>query len=322
MTKKIKLTIVLLLLVLFLNATLCAKQASGTTDFQFLKLDVGARTLAMGGAFAGVSDDISAIRYNPAGLRQLSKKEASATHMEWIGDLRIEHVAFAMPYSVNKTIGTSIFYMTTKDDLMGRDEYGKPTHNLKFEQVYATIGGATPVDPMTEKLLVGGNVKYVQETLDYSKSTGLALDAGLLWNTHDNMSFGLVVRNLGISDGNYPLEIRFGGSYIRRNLGLSADLYKFRDTDVNYAIGAEYFIKDMFVVRAGYNSSLGSLGELNEDESLSSFSDYSFSGLSLGFGILTKPLSFLNKHSLKFDYAIVDYGRLGFTHIFTLSTEF
>ena len=40
----------------------------GTAGFQFLKLGVGARPVAMGSAYTAVADDANALFWNPAGL--------------------------------------------------------------------------------------------------------------------------------------------------------------------------------------------------------------------------------------------------------------
>jgi hypothetical protein len=314
-----------LLIQSFLFATESSNQTSaGTTYFQYLKMDVGARTLGMGGAFTGVADDISAMRYNPAGLRLLIKPELSATHMEWIDDLRVESLSYGRPYGLSNAIGFNVFYMTTGDAIIGRDDNGHRTDVLKYEQMYATLGWATRLDRY-DNFLFGVNLKYANEVLAYSVNSVATLDAGLLFKLYNDWNLGLCARNIGFEaepKEELPLETRVGLSCLKRNVGLSIDAYKFTDTEVRYATGLELFIKEIFVLRAGYNSSLNNLGKITEDESLSSLSKYSVSGLSLGFGILTKPIGFLGGYSIKCDYAIVDYGRLGFNHIFSFSTEF
>jgi len=47
--------------------------AYGTTAGEFLLLGAGARGAALGGAFAALSTDITALYYNPAGLAQLAR---------------------------------------------------------------------------------------------------------------------------------------------------------------------------------------------------------------------------------------------------------
>ncbi|MCP4481806.1 MAG: UPF0164 family protein [bacterium] len=293
---------------------------TGASDFQFLKMDVTARSLALGGAFGAVSDDLSAIRYNPAGLRFLVRPEISATHVVWIEDFRSEYLGYARPIGTNKAIGFSLFHIGLGEDLLGRDEDGFVTGNLKFSQSVFLISGATKLDRY-DNYLLGANLKYAKEVLDYSEKVAMAMDMGLLIRIYRNVLLGTTIRNVGIGVSNLPVEQRIALSIVRRKVGFSLDAYKFSDTGVRYAFGMEYLIKDFFAARLGYNTSLRSLGDLLEYESMSSFSEYSVSGLSIGFGLLSNPIGFMGGNELKFDYAIVNYGKFGFTHIFTLSME-
>ena len=45
----------------------------GGTSAEFLLLGAGARGVALGGAFAALTSDVSALYYNPAGLAQMTR---------------------------------------------------------------------------------------------------------------------------------------------------------------------------------------------------------------------------------------------------------
>jgi len=62
---------------LFLPAAAVAQAPSASVSYQFHFINPGARSLAMGGAFAGLSDDATAVFANPAGLTRLGKPEIS-----------------------------------------------------------------------------------------------------------------------------------------------------------------------------------------------------------------------------------------------------
>ena len=57
-------------------------QRAGISAFQFLKLGVGGRGVAMGESFVAVANDASALYWNPAGLVQFTDNQAIASHTE------------------------------------------------------------------------------------------------------------------------------------------------------------------------------------------------------------------------------------------------
>src|SRR5687768_9997838 len=63
--------------ILFLPSAVLAQTPSASVSYQFQFINPGARSLAMGGAFAGLSDDATAVFANPAGLTILTIPEIS-----------------------------------------------------------------------------------------------------------------------------------------------------------------------------------------------------------------------------------------------------
>src|SRR5256885_17263527 len=68
----------------------------GTFDGQFLKIEVGARASAMGGAFVGVSDDATSLFWNAAGIARIDpdKSELSLNHANWPAELSFDQVGY------------------------------------------------------------------------------------------------------------------------------------------------------------------------------------------------------------------------------------
>jgi len=65
---------------------------------EFLRFGVGGRALGLGGAFAGIADDASAIFYNPAGLPQLDRITFSYMSAALFLDSRYQFGAFVWPF--------------------------------------------------------------------------------------------------------------------------------------------------------------------------------------------------------------------------------
>ncbi|HQJ46317.1 MAG TPA: hypothetical protein PK195_06725, partial [Ignavibacteriaceae bacterium] len=69
----------------------------GTTAGQFLKIGPGARAIAMGGSYVGVSDDIFAAYYNPAGIAINSGNgQVAFSHTQWLADISYDFAAVSL----------------------------------------------------------------------------------------------------------------------------------------------------------------------------------------------------------------------------------
>ena len=64
----------------------------GQAGTQFLKMGVSARAVAMGEAFTAISDDATAVHYNPAGLTQIDNKQVILTHISYVADINYNFI--------------------------------------------------------------------------------------------------------------------------------------------------------------------------------------------------------------------------------------
>ncbi|MDZ7413622.1 MAG: UPF0164 family protein, partial [candidate division KSB1 bacterium] len=80
----------------------------GTTSACFLEIEVGARALAMGGAFVATANDASALYWNAAGLARLSRSELHLGHTQWLADMRYDFAGIALPLGSFGTLGASL----------------------------------------------------------------------------------------------------------------------------------------------------------------------------------------------------------------------
>ena len=86
----------------------------GEAGAQFLKIGVGARACAMGEAFVAVADDPTAIYWNPAGLRQLSKIEILGMQSFWLMDMGYQYLAAVIPLPLGfGTLGAAAAYSSS-----------------------------------------------------------------------------------------------------------------------------------------------------------------------------------------------------------------
>lgn len=296
-------------LILFSSSNAINSRA-GSTGAVFLKLGVGARAVAMGGAFCAIADDVNTIYWNPAGLGQLKEGEVTFTHNEWLEDLRYEFVGCALPVGSKGAFGGSMIYLGM-EKIEGFDAYDFKTgdftaydgaltlsygHKVK-ERVF--IGGSENI------LSIGASIKIIQQKIEDKTATGFALDLGMLYGITRNLTLGLNLQNIGpeikfIERGSpLPLNLKLGLAYrfLDDKSILAIDIDIPIDNDIRSHLGTEYWLTNALALRAGY--------EPNKDIG---------SGYTVGFGLKFK------RH--QFDYAYVPYGDLGDTHRISFTTGF
>src|SRR5258708_37140292 len=86
------------LIVLFLLTPLpllAQVNGAGSTSTNFQKIGMGARAVGMGEAFSSVSDDATAVFWNPAGLILAKGTQFNLTHAEWLQGVTNEFFAFS-----------------------------------------------------------------------------------------------------------------------------------------------------------------------------------------------------------------------------------
>ncbi|MBE2219783.1 MAG: UPF0164 family protein, partial [Ignavibacteria bacterium] len=88
-------------------------QRAGTSSLQFLKIGVGGRATGMGETFVAVSNDITALYWNPAGLMQFEENGVHFSHNEWLVDLNHEFFGGVYRFGGNNALGLSVIALHT-----------------------------------------------------------------------------------------------------------------------------------------------------------------------------------------------------------------
>lgn len=183
---------------LFFSVEACADKYAG----EFLYIGAGARALAMGSAFAAVSDDISAAYWNPAGLVSARGRMAAFMHSERFGGLiSYDYLAYSQEYS-GDVFAASLFrtdagdiantsdlqwYDSGSDGVFGEDGTGEPgdSGNDDWDQNSNPSGteGNNQWDPGEELIYDEGRI-----TWDSVSDNALYLSWGR--SLGDNLSVG------------------------------------------------------------------------------------------------------------------------------------
>ncbi|MDI6781794.1 MAG: PorV/PorQ family protein [bacterium] len=256
-----------------------------------LSLDglMGARPTGMGETFAGLSDDINALNYNPAGLSFLIQPEFSTMYLDGLTDSHYGFAGFVYPFK-KSTIGLSLItFDGGKMDinLLNTDGSFKKSKTLSAQKdSIAMFSYSVAVD---SALSLGCNLKRITSILaeDYN-AAACAVDIGMLIRpVDDRLCFGVSARNIVAGTIKYknlehPLPITIkAGCALRQNdrLTICADYEKpDKGLKAGFRLGGEFLITKLLALRAGYNGqttfNLG-LG-LNTNGFLV---DYSFAGM-------------------------------------------
>jgi len=281
----------------------------GTEGAAFLKIDAATRPVAMGGAFVGLADDVSAAFWNPAGLIQTEKKELTTMYNAWFAGIHYASAAYSQHISNNAAVAASIQGLWIDIEKRTGDTE-KPDSTVSVYSYAAGISGSYALVPKMFSL--GGTVKFLNQEFDIENSNGVAVDIGGLIHVA-GLGVGVAIQNIKLqmsNEGKLPLCLRVGGAYqISKSAVLAGEYTKLGVSKASYHIGMEKWFRDIFAIRVGYN-----IGSDNPKE-----------GLSAGFGLKaygTKPLEDMN---FQLDYAYVpepDWGTMGDTHRISMIIRF
>ena len=83
-------------------------QRAGISAFQFLKIGVGARGVAMGESYVAVANDASSLYWNPAGMAQMTENEVFVAHTEYVADIRHEYLGAVYHLTAVDAVGLSM----------------------------------------------------------------------------------------------------------------------------------------------------------------------------------------------------------------------
>ena len=260
--------IVFLLLFLILPVTASA-QGEGGLAGAFLRMGLGARAIAMGGAQTAVADDGFAAFYNPAGLPFLNKKHFSTTYSLLSLDRKIQYISYSQ--SLKPQAGFSLFWLSAgTDKIDGRDLSGNRTFELS-ESV--NVFGLSFANRFHEKVSIGLTVKVIRHNLDLVSddlsADDLFFDMGLMVLPLKDLTVAIQLKDLNgglswdtqniftrgtTSVDSIPYTVNLGASYILNDIFLISTTLEFNQLlQEKFRLGVEYHGNDLYTLRVGTN---------------------------------------------------------------------
>lgn len=278
--------IIIITLSLLLIANFVAAANEGTTGAQFLKILVGGKATAMGGAFVAVADDASALYYNPAGIATLSKMSILLNYVKWPAEINYTYFGFVYPLGgIMGSVGFQAGFLTMPSMDVTTIEEPEGTGE-KFSATDFEVGGSYARN-FTDKLSIGLTGKFISQTIADASASMFAFDAGAQYRTgFKSLRIGMAIRNFG-SEGQFtggqtlsdkytkwsyqtpinvqyitetfqlPMNFNFGIAYDLLEgpanfLTTSLEFQNPNDGTENVRLGMEYNYSKMIFVRLGY----------------------------------------------------------------------
>ncbi len=256
---------IILLLIMTVWCTACnAKTKYYGLPGEYLQWGVGARAMSMGGAFTGLSDDTSAIYFNPAGLTQLKSGQVTAMASNLFEDSFYNFLGFVHPTPKAGVLGLGVVLLNSGD--MEETNIRQETLG-KFKDsrqgIFVSYGKR-----IARSINCGASVKLVSQQISSYNGTGIGLDGSLFLTPRDRLSLGISLKNiispvlrLREDEERFPLSLQagLGSRMLNNNLILCLDIDKTLGQSLHARIGSEYWLrKKTIALRMGVDS-----GKLN-----------------------------------------------------------
>lgn len=268
-----------------LALTLCGLLAAAGWPGESLALDdgggrsifadgAGNRALSMGGAFGAISDDASAVLWNPAGLGIMQRYEFQATHTNLIGFGFSEQYASMVVPSWRFGVWSITYRHFGVDGIEQRDDRNLLlADDLANTESELTLAFSRELSPAWS---LGGGLKLRSQQLVGHSDSGLGLDLGVMvrplvavgspvsWA--DDLSVGVAIRNavkptLRLVEDSVPdpTGLRVATAY-RRVLGrqqsvqAAVDYEKTQENNGRWHAGLEVVVLPQLALRTGVNN--------------------------------------------------------------------
>lgn len=298
----------------------------GQSGWQFLKINADARQAGIGGAFGALAvGDANSVFGNPAALAYIDNIDVALNRTEWIADIGYNALSVAKSFG---QLGVFALSVSTLDYGNMAETINSPiegegrteaviTGNMITAGNIAT--GLSYGRQITDKLALGGNVRWLRESIADVSMTNWSLDFGTSFYTgFRSLRIAFVARNFGPdshflgyseefqsepADVRMPVEFQFGTAMdfldspgSNSKLTVSTSAYQPNDGPPKLNLGAEYRYMDLVSLRGGYR--------FNYDEqnfTVGAGIDYTLSG-----------------YGGQVNYAYLGFGDLGQVHMFSL----
>ena len=278
-------TLVFLMLVLLAASLNMAYAGSdrrlGTAGAQELRIPIGARGTALGGAVTANVSGVESIYWNPAGLANFEGTEALFSHQPYLADIDINFVGVATNIQDFGTLGAAAKIVSIGEMEETTDQFPDGTGRV-FSPSLAVLS-LSYARTLTYNVTFGATGMYINEKIFEVSASGVAFDVGFIYRPDwHGVALGMVIKNYGpemnfsgrgfdqvlgqrpvrpiSSSFDLPSSFNLGMSFdfLSRGMNLATVSGNFCSNNYSEDLwqgGLEYSYDGKYFLRAGYNYS-------------------------------------------------------------------
>ncbi|MBL31567.1 MAG: DUF3308 domain-containing protein [Flavobacteriales bacterium] len=311
---------------------------TGEAGASELLINPWAQSSGMAGANTASANGLESVFLNVAGLTTVDGTELCFSHASWFADISINAFGFAQKLGDSGVLGFSVMSLDFGD--IERTTYENPDGGIgTFSPQFMNIA-LSYAKKFTYSMSAGFTVKMISESAAQLSANGVAIDAGVHYQTGENgeAKFGITLKNIGPrmsfeGDGDditltgpngsdMTVELRSAAFELPSllNIGASYDVI-FEDIRLTisetfvsnsfskdqFLTGLEFSWKEMVSLRGGYAYESGIFDDFDSGRTTV------FTGMSAGIS-LELPIS--DETSFGFDYSYRPADPLQSVHTF------
>lgn len=279
-----------------LLATCLRAEGNGGYAGSFLRIGLGARSIAMGNSQVATADNGFGFFYNPAALPELPRLSANFSYSFLSLDRRFSYVGLSAPLKPHAGLSLGWIYSGV-GDITGYDSRGVESSQINqgLHAIYFSFG----IFIIPQRLSVGVSAKYLREGIsdpdfDYT-GKGFGADFGVLLKALSDLTLGYQIKDVNASlksntnniferglekDNSFPVSHRIGFYYRTplRWMTTAYDLEWSTAGELKNHVGFEFAIPGV-AGRIGYDTDHFTFGgglEINRYLGIKAILNYAF----------------------------------------------
>ena len=254
--------IVTLLLIISISASVYASNAG-----DWLEIAPDARAIGMGGAQIAGANSAYAPFWNPASRSRMT--EIGSTFASLMGQANYQYVGAMSNFSFGRL---GLAYMRLSFEGLQKTALDNNQRPISSGSDFSVLNSALMLSysgRVNNSLELGITGKFINNTIENATASGLAIDLGLQYLIHKNLQLAAVIYNIldpviiwsTRTEEAYPAKAKIGMRALLFNdlvIEADADIMGYQKAGIH--IGGEYWIDNVFALRAGYDKDVIALG--------------------------------------------------------------